>query len=232
MAEKELFKVINLAEDEFAQVHSYNASDYSHKFHIIVDGTNYNLMYRDGQFLGMPQRFGGKIYPFSKDPSKKGSFFQKRNFTNTRIIVLSRGNKLLVEWGTGRPYMIEDPVTHEPYTVGAGGKFYVNIIRNNNGETANKFYLECLSQGRDTDQASICAYLKPAFETSFGAKIQEYIVQQNKSLGNYVGLQPSELLAISKELFPRMKYVFEKFGLELVDESDEAMLSQLVVNHA
>ena len=132
---------------------------------------------------------------------------------------------------TGSPYMIEDPVTHEPYTVGAGGKFYVNIIRNDNGETANKFYLECLSQGRDADQASICAYLKPAFETSFGAKIQEYIVQQNKSLSNYVGLQPSELLAISKELFPRMKYVFEKFGLELVDESDEAMLSQLVVNH-
>ena len=232
MAEKELFKVVNLAQDEFAQIHSYNAEDQSHKFHIIVDGTNYNLMYRDGQFLGMPQRFGGKIYPFSKNPTKKGSFFQKRRFTNTRIIVLSRGNKLLVEWGTGRPYMIEDPVTHESYTVGAGGKFYVNIIRNDNGETANKFYLGVLSQGRCADQNEICAYLKPAFETAFGAKIQEYIQQENKSLANYVGLQPKELLAISRDLFPRMKYIFERFGLELVDESDEALLTQLVVNHA
>ena len=102
MAEKELFKVINLAEDEFAQVHSYNASDYNHKFHIIVDGTNYNLMYRDGQFLGMPQRFGGKIYPFSKDPSKKGSFFQKRNSQYLRIIFIMKS--LQISQYNLRPY--------------------------------------------------------------------------------------------------------------------------------
>ncbi len=227
--ESELFEIVKLKETEFAKVKEYKAIEHTHKFHVIVDETNYNLVYRDGQFLGMPLRFGGKIYPFSKNLTKQGSWLQMRKFTSTRIITVSKGNKLLVEWGSSDPYMIEDPVTREPYKIYAGGKFYVGIIRNNLGETANKFYLECLSQGRLADQVSICNYLKPAFETYFGAKIQEYIQKKNKSLDNYVGLGPDDLLAISKELFETVKNIFESFGLEMVAESDGALLKKLSV---
>ena len=63
-----------------------------------------------------------------------------------------------------------------------------------------------------------------------GAKIQDYIEAENRSIANYVGLMPSEILKISEELCPKMKDIFGAYGLTIVTEaSANSILQGLVV---
>jgi hypothetical protein len=43
--------------------------------------------------------------------------------------------------------------------------------------------------------------------------------EKNRSLENYVGIMPSEILQISQDLCPKMKDIFGAYGLTIVEES-------------
>ena len=71
---------IKLADDQFCCIVEEKAEDVSHKYCVLASSDNYNLLYRDGRFMGMPQPYGGSIYPFSQDPTKPGSKQQKKQY--------------------------------------------------------------------------------------------------------------------------------------------------------
>ena len=64
-----------------------------------------------------------------------------------------------------------------------------------------------------------------------GAKIQEYIEKSGKSLENYVGLQPTEILRVSQEICPTLADIFDMYGLTVIQEvSSNSILRGLIVN--
>ena len=132
--------LIELKEDQFCAVVQEMADDVTNKYCIIADESHYNLLYRDGRFLGMPQPFGGPIFPFSNDPRNQGSNGEKKNFQNAKVVCLSKDFNLKVDWGTARPFVIVDPVTQKPFEIGANGVFYVHIDPSDAARKADKFY--------------------------------------------------------------------------------------------
>ena len=224
---------VKLGENQFAHVTEEFSENVGKKYCIIANADNYNLLYRDGQFLGMPKPFGGPIYPFATDPTKQGNRKQKKMYRMAKVVCLSKDFNLKVYWGTDTPFMLEDPQTKEGYEVGARGVFYVAIDPTDAARKADQFYSKCLTQRNaalfDTD--SLRDFLKDAFVMQIGAKIQEYVELKNRSLANYVGLQPGEILKISEDLYPKMKDIFGMYGLTIVKESSQnSLLQGLIVN--
>lgn len=226
---------IKLAEDQFCSIVEERAEEVSHKYCIMSNADNYNLLYRDGKFLGMPCPFGGPIFPFATDPKQEGSKRQKKQFHSAKVVCLSKDFNLKIFWGTETPFILEDIESHKAYEVGARGVFYVNIDASDAARHADKFYSKCLTQ-RNADLFNAEAlrdFLREAFIMQIGAKIQDYIESENRSIANYVGLQPSEILKISEELCPKMKDIFNAYGLTIVTESSaNSILQGLVVREA
>ncbi|MBE6585866.1 MAG: hypothetical protein E7645_04975 [Ruminococcaceae bacterium] len=225
---------LRLNEEQFCTVWEGRAEECSHDFCVDTNADQYNLFYRNGQFFGMPTPFGGTIYPFSDDPTKKGTRHQKRGYNRARVVCLSKDFNLKVFWGTRTPFLMLDNTTGEPYSVGASGVFYVNIDPSDAARNGDRFYHKLLTQG-DPSQMNTEALrdkLAEAFLNRVGAKIQEYLEQLNRPLSNLVGLQPSEFLKISEELYPKMKDIFADYGLTIVKASSGSILGRLIVNPA
>ena len=98
---------------------------------------------------------------------------------------------------------------------------------------ADQFYSKCLTQRNAElfNAEALRDFLCEAFIMQIGAKIQEYIEEKGRSLENYVGLMPAEILKISEELCPKMKDIFGQYGLSIVGEaSANSILIGLDVN--
>lgn len=225
---------LRLKENQFCTVWEGRAEECSHDFCVDTNADQYNLFYRNGQFMGTPTPFGGSIYPFSDDPTKKGSRLQKNKYNRAKVVCVSNSFNLKVYWGTKIPFMLLDRETQKPYSVGASGVFFIEIEPSDAGRNADRFYRKLLTQG-DPAQMTTEALrdkLAEAFINRVGAKIQEYLENLNRPLSNLVGLQPSEFLKISEELYPNLKDIFEDYGLTIALGSKGSILSRLIVNPA
>lgn len=222
---------IRLGRDEFCKVLDMKAEDYTHKFCIDTDAEQYNLLYQNGRFMGMPTPFGGSIYPFAIDPTKQGSKHDKKKFNRARIVCLSKKYNIVINWGTRTPFMMIDKATQKPYTVGAKGVFYLQIDPTDAARSGDNFYRSCVTQSGDTyNEDELKAFLSAAFVNRVGGKIQEYLEKLDRPLSNLVGLQPSEMVKISEELYPQLKDIFAEYGLIMVESSSSgAILNGLIV---
>lgn len=216
-------ETVILQADQFCSVVEVDVSDVTSTYHFIADADHYCLLYRDGQFLGMPRPNGGKVYPFSTDPTQEGSKHAMKQFTRAKLVYLSKDFNLKVNWGTNSKFVVEDTKTGKAYFIGARGVFYVNIDPNDAARKADRFYRKCLTQGNATlyDTEKLRDFLREAFIMQIGAKIQAYIEQSGRTLDNYVGLQPSEILKISQDLCPTMTDIFAEYGLTIVTKSSQ-----------
>ncbi len=219
---------LKLEKDQFCNVLEKKADSVKNTFCVIASADNYNLLYRDGQFLGMPRPFGGAIYPFAVNPKEQGSNGEKNSFHMAKVVCLSKDFNLKVFWGTEDPFTIEDPQSGLAYAIGAHGVFYVNIDPTDAARKADMFYSKCLVQGNANlfNTEELRDFLKHIFVNEIGAKIEEFIRSDSRSLANYVGLAPSEILAISKLLCPRMKDIFAEFGLTIVESASSSSILQ------
>lgn len=224
-----------LKEDQFCAVAEEKSEDVTPKYCIIADESHYNLLYRDGRFLGMPQPFGGPIYPFSDDPRKQGSNGQKKSYHSAKVVCLSKDFNLKVDWGTAHPFIIEDPTTGKVFEIGANGVFYVHIDPSDAARKADMFYNKCLTQRNAElfNTEALRDFLRDAFIMQIGAKIQTYIESSGKSLENYIGLQPAEILKVSQEICPSLADIFAMFGLTVIQEvSSNSIIRGLIVREA
>lgn len=222
---------LKLNENQFCAVWEGKADACHHSFCVDTSADQYNLFYRNGQFMGTPTPFGGSIYPFSIDPREEGSRAQKKQFNRAKVVCISNAFNLKVYWGTKIPFTMIDIPTQKPYTVGASGVFFLEIEHSDGGRNADRFYRKLLSQGDPTQMTTeaLRDKLAEAFINRVGAKIQEYLEELNRPLSNMVGLQPSEFVKISEDLYPKLKDIFEDYGLTIAASSTGSILGRLVV---
>ena len=207
--------VMTIAKDAFCAVKEIKVSDVTHKCCIQSNSDHYTLLYRNGRFMGMPCPFGGEIYPFSTDPRNPGKKKELKNFRSAKIVTIMKAFELKIPWGSNPPYTMEDPITKKPYTVGAFGMFYVTIDPTDAARNADMFYSKCLSQidANNYDVRELRNFLLQTFNLRIGAEIQNFINEEQRSLENYVGLTPNQILKISEKLTPRIKDIFASYGL-------------------
>ena len=225
---------LKLADDQFCRVLEDRAAEVKKSYCVIANSDNYNLLYRDGECLGMPKPYGGAIFPFSQDPTREGSDGQKKKYHTSKVVCISKSFNLKVFWGTETPFILEDCATKKPYSVGARGVFYVTIDASDAARKADQFYRQCLTQGNANlfNTEALRDFLREAFVMQIGAVIQKYLNDSNRSLSTMAGLQPSEILKISAELYPLMKDIFGQFGLTITGVSANSILQGLVINPA
>lgn len=229
---KDGVQIINFREDQFGTVIELKAEEATHTYAVQADDTKYMLLYRNGEYVGMPRPNGGTVYPFATDPKEQGSKKEKKKFHAAKIVCLSRGAEFKIYWGTALRFDMLCPVTNEAYEVGANGVFYLHIDPSDAARNADKFYKKCLAQrnaeGFNTQE--MVKFLNEAFIMQVGAKIQEYFEEKNLPLSTYVGLPPSAILKISGEVCPKMSEVFSVYGLSIEERvSKNSVLQALIV---
>jgi len=224
---------LKLTEEQFCAVWEGRSDDYSHEFCVDTNADQYNLFYRNGRYEGTPTPRGGSIYPFSMDPLQKGSRSDKKKISRAKVVCLSSSFNLSVKWGTQEPYLMYDGQTGKPYTVGARGLFYVEIDPGDGGRNADTFYRKLLSQVSPDkmDVEALRDKLAAAFLNRIGAEIQSCLEELKRPLGTLIGLQPGELTKISEAIYPRIKNIFDVYGLTIVEESSKgSILEKIFVN--
>ena len=221
---------LKLEKDQFCAVWKGEAQDCHHQFRVDTNTNQYCLFFRDGQYMDTFAR-GGKLYPFSIDPREEGSRAMKKKFSRAEVVCISKTFNLKVYWGTKIPFTMLDPTTQNPYSVGASGVFFIEIEPSDGGRNAYRFFGKMLTQGDASQMTTemLRDTLAEVFLNRVGAKIQEYLENLNRPLSNLVGLQPSEFLKISEELYPKLKDIFEDYGLTITNSSSGSILGRLVV---
>lgn len=218
--------------DQFCCVVEERAENVSPKYSIIANADHYTLLYRNGRFEGMPAPYGGSIYPFSVDPTRKGGKAEIKEYQSIKAVVIAKDFELKVHWGTVTPFVVHDNTTHRPYHVGAHGVFFVNINAADAARSADRFYSKCLSQRNAElfDSEALRDFLRDAFIMEIGAAIERYVTDQNRPITDFKGLTPTEILSVSKELYPIMKDIFKQYGLTVAPSSERSILEGLKVD--
>ncbi len=224
--------VPTLSPEQFCCVIEEKSDDVSPKYCVMANANHYTLLYRNGTYEGMPQPYGGKIYPFSVDPTEKGSKRDLKEYQSAQVVCIVKDFELKVHWGTVTPFVIHDAAAHRPYHIGAHGVFYVNINAKNAGRSADRFYSKCLTNRNASlfDTEALRDFLRDTFIMEIGAAIERYITDQNRPIADFKGLTPSEILAVSKELYPTMKDIFDEYGLTVAPSSERSILEGLKVD--
>ena len=218
---------LTLGASQFCILWEGRSSDYSHEFRVDTDEKQYNLYYREGRFLGTPTPDGGAIYPFSVNPLERGSRADKKKISRAKVVCISKTFNLTVNWGTQKPFLMYDSATNVPYTIGANGCFYVEIDPADGGRNADRFYGKLLSQGDPTqmDADALRDKLIAAFINRIGVEIQNCLEEIKRPFASLIGLQPGEILRISEAIYPRLKNLFDDYGLTAweIDDHQEVL---------
>lgn len=215
---------LKLTEDLFCVELNETAKDVTKDYNIIADGECYNLLYRDGQFLGIPRFYGGAIYPFSQDPTREGSNGEKKKFNTAKVVCIPKDFNLKVLWGTKAPFNIVDEASGKNYKVRATGVFYVNINPTDAARDADRLYSKWMSHREERTTEALRDFLCDAFVPNIEQKIKEYIVSSGKPVDHFIGNHPDVKLEVSTAVFPKMKDMFGSIGLTIVKELSESSI--------
>jgi membrane protease subunit (stomatin/prohibitin family) len=182
--------------------------------------------------MGTPTPNGGSIYPFSVNPIQRGARREKKLFNRAKVACISSAFNLKIFWGTKVPFTMADVDTNKAFKVGARGTFYVNIDPTDAARMADRFYSKCLSHRNANlfDTEALRDFLRDAFIMEIGAAIERYVTDQNRPISDFKGLTPTEILAVSKELYPIMKDIFKQYGLTVAPSSERSILEGLKVD--
>ena len=219
---------VKLKEDQFCYVIEKKASDVTNKFCFIAQEVNYNLLYRDGSFYGMPHAGGGRIFPFSTDPTRPGSKGEMKQFSEAQIVCLSKDFNLMVRWGGRTALKIYDKEANRVVQLGARGTFYICIDPTDAARKADMFYRKLLTQRNAElfNTEALRDFLASAFENQFAAKLEQYLESVDMSVTQLVGLKPSQYLDVSAALYPTIKDLLAVYGISIVETSKSSLLEE------
>ncbi len=209
---------IQLDVSEWCRCERYYSAKMKPKQYIQADGRrHYTFLSQDGRFAGQPAPLGGKIYPFSPNPTEMATRREMKQYVFAEVVVVKKNFKMKIDWGTPphRLFHIEDPITKVPYKVGANGSFEVQIDATDAARNANQFFLELLSETSDYNAESMKNRLQDRYLQEIGAGIETVIINEKRSLENYVGIGPSDLKRVNDLLYPYIKDLFASYGLTI-----------------
>lgn len=223
---------LHLEREQFCEVWEKSAGECVRGYRVIADGTYYNLLYQNGEFKGLVRPNGGVIYPFSRNPKRKGFHFRNKYIRNAKVVCLSNAFTFKMKWGTGPDDAIclkdENGKTH---SFGARGILYLYLDPTNYATSANKFYRKLLAQGEASsmDVFEIKKVILAAFVNLIGKEIEDFMTASQYPISQITSLTPSEKLKISGAAFDHLVPVFNNFGLTLDVECKGALMSELFI---
>lgn len=192
--------------------------DHAPSAYVPIDETQfYAFLIQDGSFKGLTRALGGALYPFSPDPSQQCSKGEMKDIKTADVILVRKDFRMLVKWGT-KPHQrfhIEDPNDKAPYSIGARGTFEVSLNPMDVGEDANQFFRQLVAPYQEFDSEALKDRLAERFLQEVGRYIEAMIIEEKRSLENYVGLGPSALAQIADILLPKMRNIFGDYAMTL-----------------
>ena len=107
----------------------------------------------------------------------------------------------------------------------------VEIEPSDGGTNANLFYGSLLSQGDPSkmDTEALRESLVDLFINRVGDRIQACIKELDRPLSEIGGLQPSEFLQISNQVYPSIKNVFADYGLTITEKSRDSVVLRFMI---
>lgn len=219
---------ITIDKENFCCVIAEKSEDVSHKYSFSANADYYTVLYRNGQYLGMPHAAGGVIYPFSFDPTKPGTKGDLKKFKDCKIVIMPRDANMRVFWGTQTPFNVRDPQSKQIYAVRAHGSFYVNLDPLDPSASCNRFYQKLLSTG-DANQFTneqFREFLIDGFLKTIGSCIENYMLEQNCPFEDFQVLTASEILTISEDIYPKVQNIFYEYGLTIVEKTSKNSIIQ------
>jgi hypothetical protein len=222
---------IALGEGQFYKSWEADQQDCAYDLAIVTSSDHYNLVYQNGDFCGMPLN-GGKIYPFSYDPTRKGSRGDKKDFATVKVVCVTAGAALQVDWGVFDKLAKDKKENGKPYLYGAHGTFIVEVNPADAAGNADKFYRKlCVqSNGSEMDADGVRNKLKVMFENKICEVIEDVFDEQPLKLSEFIGIDAREANKISKEVYKKIKDIFTEFGLTINKvASESAIVNQLTI---
>ncbi|MBQ7364206.1 MAG: hypothetical protein IJW46_01260 [Clostridia bacterium] len=214
--------MIQCDRNEFCKVETLFSNQVNHKFHYIIQRSHYAFLSQDGRDMGMPAPIGGKIYPFSEDPSRQGSRKERKRFTVARLTVIHNQFKVKVDWGTGpsREVKVLDSSKNVAFVLGASGSFSVQLDPADMGQSANKFYrtlVENADLSSNFDAMALQERLADLFIQNLGESIDAAFADASIKMRDGIIFTTGEMGIIAKHLSAKMKNIYAENGLILSD---------------
>ena len=225
-------RISNNSQDEiFCRVWDKKKTECAFGVSVIADDDYYNLLYQNGEYMGLARETGGIVYPFSYDYTKKGSRFKNRKIQTAKVVCISKSQNLEMWWGTPSPLLVRDK-NGEPFRFGARGSFFVEIDPADHALNADIFYRKCLTSATEEGMPvyKVKEHLLKSFANLIGEKVQDCLEEMEYPLEDLIDLTAKEKLKISANAYDKVKKVFAEFGLTLVPVSKNCIVTDLHVN--
>ena len=188
----------------------------------IVPSSQYTyLLFTDGRLMGM-FNFGQRIYPFSEDPLKKPSFFQRKKIRQAEVVCISNGFKFCLNWGTS--YMKIDDKTNQFYDVSMSGRLYVEI-----GQLLDQvlaFYQRVVLNGPSViEKEYFWNKIKPIILSYVPELFDQFLAEKNISLEKCIDMTPSEIMYMSQWMCKKVRDELSLLGISISPAFESVFLN-------
>ena len=207
---------------DYLKIICCNCKDLSYKYHLRIKNKSDVMVYRNGDFLRKFSSFDGNLYPFSKDLTVRGTWFQKYSFKTVKFVIIGKYSRRF-DWGWAKPIPLTDPVTDIPYYVGAGGSCTWKIAFDEQGNYADKFLQTIVFPHDLKDVDEVENYLRQMLANILQSKFAEYVAEKGYSLEKYA-YDFYFLNQASQDIFPDLQKYFLDYGVELDNISANSLL--------
>ena len=211
---------VSLCRDNFTTSITLKADDVKNSLSVSSFIDFPAILVRDEKYWGVPHVYGGQIYPFSVDPTKKGSNAQKNKFTTATVCFLNDFiGKIL--WQISCPLQITSPKIQKKYQISARGTLFAKFDESDPDNNAKLFFHSIIAKNGDYSVTGeqLADILRPKIASEMEVIIKDYIekylAQEGTSLSDFEELRPSDILKLSEIFCNKISHVFPKYGLAI-----------------
>ena len=216
---------MSLQDDQLCKTWEGKSKDFGRNFCIATLSQYTYLLYCDGEFVGMFKN-GMPIYPFSENPQKKPSFFQRKKICQATVVCIASGCCFQEYWGTDSPWLIADDETREFCAVQAYGSVYFEI--GSSSDDVLNFYKTFGQFGSGyVNQRDVLNKFKSVLVSELGNFFNMALAENGISLG--AQLTPAEQLKLSKSMYRNVKNMFHRYGIYMNSCTEASLLSGVVI---
>ena len=215
---------MSLEADQMSSTWRGRVKDFGKNFGIVASSMYTYLVFADGEHVGTFLG-GGMIYPFSADPKKKPSLFQRKKIRQAEVVCLAVGTAFDVNWGTS--YLMMPNGMSAKYDVSMIGKLYFEIEPS--PEQFLKFYqiFACLND--TVDKEYLGKKLQQSFIPVITSCFERFLSEKEIPLEEGNMLTAAEKLDISKRICEIMQNSLRGYGVSVSPTCNLGLLQEVFV---
>ena len=205
---------LKLGQDQIFTVWEGNKKDYARNFALLLDMNYSHILFADGKMLGDPGI--GLIYPFSSDPRKKRSLFEKNKITHAKMVCLSKGSYFPIPLHGNS--IVRDGETNRPLRVFFAGTMAVAIDAWDTG-SAFRFYRH-FSPMSPADTMTVSEFsdkIGGLFVSLIAEVIRSCLEEKGYSAQKLSCMTPMDMMEVNEIFCRRIRELFANYGLTVLE---------------